>query len=321
MRIALFAGRTGLVAMTVMSASLASAQNFPGRPVRIVVAEPGGGLDILARVLAPGLTASLGQQLIVDNRPSGVITGEIVSRATPDGHTLLLNGSSHWTLPFMRNDVPYDPVRDFAPVTLATNLPNILVVHPSLQANSVAQLIALAKSRPGELNYGSSSAGTPTHIAAELFKAMSGVNIVRIPYKGAGPALTAVVGNQVQMMFASASSVAPHIKSQRLRALAVTSAEPSALAPGLPTIAASGLPGYEAGSVYGIFAPAKTPAAIVNRLNQDIVRILQSPEVRDKLFSSGVEVVGSTPAKFAAFIATDMKNMAKLIKDAGIKAD
>jgi len=217
--------------------------------------------------------------------------------------------------------VPYDPVRDFAPVTLATNLPNILVVHPSLQANSVAQLIALAKSRPGELNYGSSSAGTPTHIAAELFKAMSGVNIVRIPYKGAGPALTAVVGNQVQMMFASASSVAPHIKSQRLRALAVTSGEPSALAPGLPTIAASGLPGYEAGSVYGIFAPAKTPAAIVNRLNQDIVRILQSPEVRDKLFSSGVEVVGSTPAKFASFIATDMKNMARLIKDAGIKAE
>jgi len=292
--------------------------NFPSRPLRIVTAQAGGGLDFVARMMAPGLTASLGQQVIIDNRPSGVFTGSIVARSTPDGHTLLFNGSSFWLLPFIQAKVPYDPVTDFAPVTQATNSPLVLVVHPSLSVKTVADLIALAKNRPGELNYSSSSAATPQHIAGELFKSMAGVNIVRVTYKGAGPAAVAAVAGEVQMTFGSASSGAPHIKAGRLRALAVTSLKPSALAPGLPTMSDSGLPGYEAGSMWGFFLPRGAPRVLVDRLHREMAAVLNRDDVRSKLLASGTEVVGSTPEQFAATIKADMAISSRIIREAGI---
>src|SRR4051812_16130180 len=215
-----------LFATTVsVSSPAAEPDRYPSRPIRIVTSEIGGGLDFVARLVSQALTPNLGQQVIVDNRPSGVFTGSIVSKASPDGYTLLFNGSSFWMLPFLQRNVPYDPVKDFAPITLATSSPLMLVVHPALPVKSVKELIALAKAKPGELNYSSSSAGTPQHIAAELFKSMAGVNVVRVPYKGAGPAIVALVAGEVQMTFSSAGAAVPRIKSGRLRALAVASAE------------------------------------------------------------------------------------------------
>ena len=314
-----------LAALLVMSACAAPAavegDRFPARPVRIVTSEPGGGLDFVARIIAQGLSAVLGQQVIVDNRPSGVFTGSIVSNATPDGHTLLFNGSSFWMLPFLQKNVPYDPIRDFAPITLATSSPLILVVHPSVPAKSVQELIAFAKAKPGELNYSSSSAGTPQHIAAELFKSMTGVNVVRVPYKGAGPAIVALVAGEVQMTFSSAGAAIPHVKSGRLRALAVAAAQPSVLAPGLPTVASAGLPGFEAGSMWGFFGPAKTPGRLIARLRDEIVAVLNKPDVKERLMASTTEVVGSTPEKFAAEIKADMERASRVIKAAGIRVD
>jgi len=309
------------VSMLTPLLGAAWAQSYPVRPIRIVTSGVGGGSDFAARLIAHGLGDALNQQVIVDNRPSGVFTGSIVSKAAPDGYTLLFNGSSFWMLPFLQKNVPYDPVRDFAPITLATSSPLMLVVHPGVPAKTVQDLIALAKSKPGELNYSSSSSGTPQHIAAELFKSMAGVNVVRIPYKGAGPAVVALVAGEVQMTFSSAGAAVPHVKSGRLRALAVASAEPSALAPGLPTVASAGLPGFEAGSLWGFFAPAKTPAALVTRLRGEIVGVLNKPDVKEKLMSSTTEVIGSTPEKFAAAMKADMVRGAQVIKAAGIKAD
>jgi tripartite-type tricarboxylate transporter receptor subunit TctC len=310
------------VALTIYApARAAEVDRYPSRPIRIVTSEIGGGLDFVARLVAQGLTANLGQQVIVDNRPSGVFTGSIVSKASPDGYTLLFNGSSFWLLPFLQSNVPYDPIRDFAPITLATSSPLMLVVHPALPARSVKELIALAKAKPGELNYSSSSPGTPQHIAAELFKSMAGVNIVRIPYKGAGPAITALVAGEVQMTFSSAGAAVPQIKAGRLRALAVASPEPSALAPGLPTVASAGLPGFEAGSLWGFFAPAKTPVSLVRRLQREIVTVLEKPDLKEKLFNATTEVVGSTPEKFAAVIKADMQRGSQVIKAAGIKVE
>ncbi|MGZ5117978.1 MAG: Bug family tripartite tricarboxylate transporter substrate binding protein [Burkholderiales bacterium] len=310
-----------LLALLTPGAHAATAQNFPTRPIRIVTSEIGGGLDFLARLVAQGLTPNLGQQVIIDNRPSGVFTGSIVSKASPDGYTLLCNGSSFWLLPFLQSNVPYDPVKDFSPITLATSSPLMLVVHPALPVKSVKELIALAKAKPGELNYSSSSPGTPQHIAAELFKSMTGVNIVRIPYKGAGPAVVALVAGEVQMTFSSAGAAVPHIKSGRLRALAIASAEPSALAPGLPTVASAGLPGFEAGSLWGFFAPAKTPVNLINRLQHEIVSVLNKADMKEKLFNATTEVVGSSPEKFAAVINADMQRGRKVIEAAGIRAE
>jgi tripartite-type tricarboxylate transporter receptor subunit TctC len=298
----------------------ASSQEYPSKPIRMVTAPPGGSGDVVARLLTQGLSANLGQQVIIDNRGGGIIPVETVAKAAPDGYTILVFGNSLWLAPFLR-EVPWDPIRDFAPVTLAVNTPNMLVVHPSLPVKDVRSLIAFAKTRPGQLNYGSASTGSQNHLAAELFKHMAGVDIVRIPYKGAAIALSDLIGGQVQLMFPTATAASSYLKSGRLRALAVTSAQPSALAPGLPTVAASGLPGYEAVSIYAVFAPAKTPAAIVNRLNRETVRVLNTPEVKDKFFSVGVEVVASTPEAFAAAIKAEMSTMGKLIKDAGIRGD
>ncbi len=294
----------------------AQAQSFPVKPIRIVTAEPGSGNDLLARLIAQNASPRLGQQVIVDNR--GVISIETVAHATPDGYTLLLYGTPLWLTPFMRDKTDWDPVKDFTSVTWATNAPNILLVHPTVPVNSVKDLIALAKSKPGQINYGSGSAGSTSHLAAELFKAMAGVDMVRIPYKGSGPALNAFLGGEFQVIFPSASAAAPHIKSGRAKALAVASLQPSALAPGLPTVAST-LPGYESASILGIFAPAGTPKAVITRINQEFVRALNVPEVKEKLFSQGVEVVASTPEQLTQVIAKEMQRMGKVIKDAHIR--
>lgn len=306
--------------MGMTCAGPAFGQNYPVKPVRIVTAEPGGGNDFAARVLAQGLTRSLGQQVLVDNRggAGGAIAAEIAAKAQPDGYTLLLYAGNIWTIPLLRKNVPYDFIRDFAPVTWIARSPNTVVVHPSLPVQSVKDLIALAKARPGQLNYGSGGSGSSTHLSVELFKAMAGVNIVRVPYKGNAPALNDLIAGQVQVMFVTAATVTPHLASGRLKALAVTSAGPSVLAPGLPTVAASGLPGYESISIYGLFAPSRTPAAIVRLINQESAQFLKTAEVKERFFKVGVETVGSSPEEFAAVIKSDMTKMAKVIKDAGI---
>jgi tripartite-type tricarboxylate transporter receptor subunit TctC len=293
-------------------------QNYPTKPIRIVTGEPGGGSDFAARVVAQGMTPNLGQQVVVDSRASAVLV-ETVAKAAPDGYTLLFYGSSVWLAPLLRGSVNYDPIKDFAPVTIAIRAPNVLAVHPAVAANSVQELIALAKAKPGSLNYASVGSGSTAHLAGELFKSMAGVNIVHIPYKGGAPATNDLIGGQVQLMFGTANTIAPHLKSGRLRALAVTSPQPSELFPGLPTVAAAGLPGYESGTMQGLFAPAGTPAAVVNRLNQEAVIVLKRPEAKEKLFNGGVEVVASTPAEFAATIKSEMDRMGKVIKAAGIK--
>lgn len=303
----------------VLGAGSAAGQNYPNKPIRMVAAEAGSGSELVARVIAQGLAAGLGQQVVVDNR--GILAGAIVAKAPPDGYTLIAYGSPLWLAPFLQDTVAYDPVKDFAPISLTASTPNILVVHPSVPAKSVKELIALAKSKPGELNYGSGSKGSSTQIAAGLFEAMAGVRMMRVPYKGSGPALTALIGGQIQLMFPAASSVAPHLGSGRLRALAITSAQPSALGPGLPTVAASGLPGYESLSIYGMFAPAKTPAALIKRLNGEIVRVLSRADVKQKLFGSGVEAVGSTPEQLAQTVRSEMDRLGKVVKDAAIRAE
>lgn len=300
------------------AAGAAPAHKYPSKPIRIVTSEPGGGNDIVARLLAEGLTTSLGERVIVDNR--GIVAAEIAARATPDGYTLLIYGANIWLMQYLRNHVPWDPLRDFAPVTIAVSLPNILVVHPALPVKSVRDLIDMAKAKPGQLDYAAGTIGVSPHLAAELFKAMTNTNITRVPYKGAGPALNGLIGGETQLMFPNAGSAIPHIKSGRLRALAVSTARASPLAPGLPTIAAT-VPGYEFFAVICVYAPAKTPAQIVERLNRDSVRILNQPDVRAKLFNSGSEVVASTPQEFAAYIRADMARMGKVIKDAGIRAE
>ena len=302
-------------------ADIAASQDYPSKPIRIVTSGVGGAGDIAARLIGQGLGTSLGQQIIIENRASGTIPIETVVKSAPDGYMLLLYGSVVWLAPFLYEAASYDPIRDLAPITLAVTAPNILVVHPSVPVKSVADLIALAKSRPGALNYSSSGSGSSGHLAAELFKSMAKVNIVRINYKGAGAALNDVISGQVQLSFATATSVTAFVQSGRLKALAVSSANPSALFPKLPTVSSSGLPGYESASTSGIFAPTGTPAVIINRLNQEIVRVLNRTDIKERFLSGGSEVVASTPAQLAAAVKADMVRMGKVIRDAGIKAE
>ena len=298
------------------------AQDYPVKPIRIVTSGAGGGSDFAARLIAQGLSVQFNQQVIVDNRAGGVlIEAEVLIKAAPDGYTLLLEGSPVWLLPFLHNNVPYDPIRDFAPITAAFTSPNLLVVHPSLPAKSLRELISLAKARPGELNYGSSTTGGSIHLAAELFNNMAGIKTVRIAYKGTAPAVSALIGGELQLMFPNAPAATPHVRSARLRALAVTSPQPSALAPGTPTMAASGLPGYECLAIFGVFAPAKTPERIVARLNQETVRILNSADVKEKMFASGAETGGGTPQEFGATLKAEMARWGRVIREAGIKAE
>jgi tripartite-type tricarboxylate transporter receptor subunit TctC len=299
---------------------VSGAADYPHKAIRILTSEPGGSTDFLSRLIGSGISHAVGQPVVIDNR-AGIIAIETAAKALPDGYTLLHYGQVIWIMPFMQDKATYDPVRDFAPITLVVSSPNILVVHPSVAANSVKELIDLAKARPGEINYSSAPAGASNHLAAELFRSMAGINIVRIPYKGTAPALTGLVSGQTQMMLPTALASMPHLKAGRLRALAVTTAQPSVLAPGLPTVSASGLPGYESVSSLGMLAPAKTPSAIIARLNQESVRAINQPDVRDKFLAAGATPVGSTPAEFAAVIKREMISMGKIIKDGAIKAE
>ena len=304
-------------AAIIMAAGSVLGQNYPNKPIRILTTGVAGSADIAARLLAPELAGVLRQQLVVDNR---LFPEEIVAKSTPDGYTLLAMGGSFYLTPLLKT-TPYDPIKQFTPITLVETFPFILIVSSSLPVKSVSELIALAKSRPGELNYGSGGVGGGNHLGPELFKAMAGVNIVRVSYKSGSVALNGLLGGEVQLMVNPPETAAPHVKSGKLRALAVTSAQPSALAPGLPTIAASGLPGYEVVSLTGMWAPAGTPAAIINQLNQEILRVLKRPEMKDKILGTGAEIVGSSPAQFAATIKSEMAKWDKVFKNAGITAD
>ncbi len=312
------AGPILLSLFVILGTAEGFAQSYPHKAVRIVAAEPGGIIDFAARLIAPAIAGPLGQPVIVDNRGSGTMQIEIVTKAPPDGYTLLIAGGALWAEALLRN-TPFDPLRSLTPVSLITRSPNMVAVHPSLAVNSIKELVAAAKAKPGVLNYASSTSGTSSHLAAELFKSIAGIDVVRIPYKGTAAALNALVGGQVQFMFPNASAE-PHRRSGRIKALAVTSAEPSALFPGLPSVAAS-LPGYESVSVLEFCAPANTPPAIVKRLSEEIARALQRPDVKEKLASSGAEAVGSTPEQLAEVIRTETARLRKLIADTGMRAE
>ena len=309
-----------LLATSWTGSALVQAQTFPSKPIRIVTAGAGGGSDFTSRQIAQAITGPLGQPVIVDNRPSGVIPGDVVAKSPPDGYSLLATSNTLWLTPFLRSNVPYDPVRDFAPVTWTNSQPIVLVVHPSLPVKNVKELIALAKARPGALNYSTGTAGTIGHLAGELFNVMAGTKIVRIPYKSGGAETTDLIAGHVQMTFGSSASVLPQVKAGKLKAIAVASPKPTTVVPGVPTITDSGLPGFQtSGTITGIWAPAKTPDAIINRLNQEMVRYLRTPEARERFLSQGAEAVGSSPEEFAAAIKADMAKWGKVIKDANIR--
>ena len=303
----------------------AAADAYPAKPIRFVVAfPPGGGTDIIARSIAQKLAERLAQQVVVDNRPGagGNIGTDIVAKSAPDGYTLLMGSAGPLAINASLFDkMPFDPIRDLAPVTLAASTPNVLVVHPSLKAATVNELIALAKARPGEINFASSGHGTPAHLAGELFNSMAGVKLVHVPYKGAAPALADLLGGQVQLMFSTMPPALPHVKDGKLRALAVTSSKRSRAMPELPTVDEVALPGFEANTWHGVVVPAGTPAAIVARLNREIVAILHLPEVVERLSGQGAEALGSTPEEFAAYIRSESVKWAKVVRDSGAKAE
>lgn len=309
------------LAAIATAAGAAGAPDFPARPIRLLASGLGGAGDFTSRLIGPHLASRLGQPVVVDNRPGGVIPGQILVGAQPDGHTLMMVGAVIWLSPFMRSSVPFDPVRDFSPVTLAVISPNVLVVHPLLPVKSVQELIALAKQKPGTLNVASSGIGNSNHLAGAIFKALARVDIVEIAYRGASLALNDLIGGRVQMMFATANSSRPHISAGRLRALAVANAQPTRLLPGLPTIAASGVPGFESAATLGILTRAGTPRAIIDLLHIEITQFLKMPETGDRLFNAGIDVVASTPQEFAAMIRNEMEVKGKIIKSAGIRMD
>jgi tripartite-type tricarboxylate transporter receptor subunit TctC len=303
-------------ALAGLGVGTASAQDYPTNPIRIITSPAGGGNDFVARLVGRAITGPLGQQVVVDNRATRLIA-DIVAKAPPDGYTLLVTGSAHWIGPLLEK-VTYDPIRDFASISLIDRAPSILVVHPSMPVKSVKQLIALAKARSGELNFAVGGPGSSNFIGAILFNNMAKVNIVRIPYKGTGPAMTAVMSGEVHAMLASAGGAAIHVKSGRLRALAVGSAKRSPLAPGLPTIAEAGIPGYVSEALHALLAPAKTPPAIVARLNQEVTRYLHSPEARDVFLKSGTEPAPTSPEEFTALMKSENSKIGEVLKAAGI---
>ncbi len=302
----------------------AAAQNYPTRAVRLVVpSSPGGGTDISARILAPQLTQFLGQQVVVENRPGAgtMIGGEAVARAAPDGYTLLMGISTLAINPAMYKKVPYDALKDLAPISQAVALSNVLVVHPSLPAKSVKEFVALVKPRPGQINFASAGVGTSPHLSMELFLVMTGLKMVHVPYKGSGPGVTDLIAGHVPAMMPNMLSAKPHIQSGRLRALGVTGAKRAPGADSIPTIAEAGVPGYEAVQWYGVLAPAGTPRDIITKLHAGVVRALQNPEVRQRLLNDGAEPVGSSPEEFTAYLRAETAKWAKVIQAAGIKPE
>jgi tripartite-type tricarboxylate transporter receptor subunit TctC len=301
------------------------AQTYPSKPVRMIVPfPPGGATDIVARLIAQKLTESWGMQVIVDNRAGagGTIGSDLAAKSPSDAYTILMGTSStHAVAPSLYSKLPYDPVRDFAPITLVASATILLAVHPSLPTKSVRDLIALAKKQPSALSFASSGSGGISHLVGEHFNSVAGVKMVHVPYKGDTPALIDLVSGQVHLMFGTAVSFLPYVKAGRLNALAVTNPKRSPIVPDVPTVAESGLPGFEALQWFGILAPAGVPKDVIAKLHADIVKSLRLPDVRDRMTSLGAEVVGSTPAEFAAFQKADTAKWAKVVKASGAKID
>jgi tripartite-type tricarboxylate transporter receptor subunit TctC len=303
------------------SAALVYGQAYPSKPIRFIVGFPPGGTnDIVARILAPKLGENLGQQVVVENRGGAntAIATEMFVRTAPDGYTILLNAPGHATNPALMK-LNFDPIKDFAFITLVAESQNLLVTHPSLPVKTVKDLIALSKRRPGEINYGSSGVGTTVHLSGELFQYMTGVKWVHIPYKGGGPGVVALLSGEVSLYFGNVPTVIRQARDGKLRAIATTGAKRTPAAPDIPTVAEAGVPGYEVTTFYGISAPAKTPPAILERLHTEIVKALQSPDVREKLQGLGADPVGNTPEQYTAFIQNEIAKWTKVIKSAGIK--
>jgi tripartite-type tricarboxylate transporter receptor subunit TctC len=312
------------VALTLLISDAVLGQAYPTRPIHIVVpSSPGAGVtDIMARLVGQHLSGRIGQQIVIDNRPgaSGIIGSEVVSRAAPDGYTLLMANVSLVVNPFLYPKMPYDALKDFIPVTMINSAPMLLVVHPSVPAKSVAELIAYAKSHPAQLNYGSGGLGSTPYLAAELFKSLAGIDVLHVPYKGGAPALQDLVGGQLSFMIENMPGTMPYARAGNLRALAITSPQRSELAPELPTMAEAGVPGYEMSGWNGLFAVKGTPPEIVAKLHSEVAKILRTAEVRQELAALGAEPVGDTPEEFAAFLMADMARWGKIIQDKGIRS-
>jgi tripartite-type tricarboxylate transporter receptor subunit TctC len=321
----IFAARlTAALALFVFS-GIAAAQAWPSRPVRLVIPfAPGGGADIAGRIIANELSGALGQQFLVENRTGagGTIAPDNVAKSAPDGYSVVLAHVGGISIaPYLFKKLPYDPEKDLAPVTLVVNGLSVLVVHPDLPVRSVRELIAHAKANPGKLSFSSAGTGTDTHLAAELFKSMTGTQMIHVPYKGGAPALLDLTAGRVQLSFASVATTISSIKGGKLRALAMTGAKRFELLPELPTIAQAGVPGYEINNWYGLFVPAGTPGDIIRRLNAEAIKAVQKPDVRAKLIAAGLEPAWNTPEEFAAYIKSENAKWSKIVRDSGATAD
>ena len=317
--------RLSAVALFFALPGAVHAQAYPSKPIRFVVPYPAGGpLDTVARLLGAKVGESVGQPVVVDNKPGagGNIGAEIVAKSPADGYTILMGAvATHAINPTLYKSIGYDPVKDFAPITQVASTPNVLVVNPNVPAGDLKEFIAYAKANPGKLNFGSGSTGSAGHLAGELFKSMAGVDMAHIPYKGAAPAMQDLVAGQVQLMFDNWSSSRGQVQAGKIRALAVTTAKRSALAPGLPTIAESGLPGFDISTWFGVFAPAGTPRTALDRLHAEFVKALSAADVREKMINLGAEPVGSSPEEFASYIRTEAEKYARVIRASGAKVD
>lgn len=312
------------VALAAGGIGSALAQGYPSRPIRILVGFPPGGVaDILARSVGAKLSESLGQPVVVENRAGagGNIAAETLAKSAPDGHSLIMFGTPTLANVFLYRKLSYDPINEFAPVALVASMANILVVNPSVPANSVTELILLAKSKPGQLNFGSAGIGSTQHLSGQLFKSAAGIDISHIPYKGSGPAMTALLAGEIPIIFNVMSTVLPQMKAGKVRGLAVTSAKRSPFAPELPTISEAGLPGYEYVAYFGLIAPARTSQEIIARLNAETARILQMPDIMERLAFNGAEPMIATPEQFGAFLREELTRMGKVVKDSGARAD
>ena len=315
--------RVAVASLLVASCASLQAADYPQRPIRLIVPfAAGGGLEITARSIGQKLTEKRGQSIVIDNRPGAatIVGSEITAKASPDGYTLLMITTTFAINPSLYGKLPYDPNKDFAPVSQITSVPNILVVNPSIAAHNVRELIALAKAKPGQLNYASAGSGTSPHLAAELFKTMAGIEMTHIPYKGIPPAVTDVIAGRVTMLMTTTISAAPHVKSGRLRALAITSPKRLAAMPDVPAIGET-VPGYEADAFQGMVAPAGVPKEIVRQLADDIAAIVRLPDIRDRILADGAEPIGSTPEAFGAFLKKEMLKWGKVVKESGARPD
>ena len=314
-----------LLVGAALVAGVAHAQNYPVKAIRLVVPQPpGGGNDVIARMISQKLSVALKQQIAVDNRAGagGLIGADVAAHSPADGYTLLLgNVATLAIIPNVQKKMPYDPLKDFAPVSLIASAPLLVVVHPSVPVHSIKQLLALARAKPGQLNYASNGVGSSTHLATEMFKMMTKTDLVHVPYKGLGPATTDLLSGQIQLMFSSAVAMMPHVQAKRLRAIAMTGAKRSTAIPDIPTVAESGVPDYESGSWYGILAPTGTPREIIDLLNREIVAAVRSADITDRLVAEAVIPVGNSPAEFAAHIQKEYTRIGNVIRSSGAKFD